>query len=242
LEDQSLALANEVILSPWYVPPQLDIIMVDDAYVGWVIEVSGETKLVMDYVGATRTLTLDSDFTTAPVAGELVTLCPRRLYLVTASHTLANVNIVLPVASDRFRTEGNFLEVLKLMNVADQQEIMLAEKVSTFDLLSMGAPTKYFRRGNALYFNSAWDSNEWVQMEYYRAPTDMAAATDEPELSEQYHYAIALWGLWWGFRRAGDNASAYSVKRDITDYIQRTVSLGEVRDDRRQDYGKLRRT
>jgi hypothetical protein len=235
LPAQAGAGTSEVILSA-------GCAAVDDAYNGWVLTTTTETKVIMDYVGATRLATVSEAFSTAPVVADVVELCPRVQLLLLASHALAADNIVLPVVSDRFRAEGNFLEVLKLMNVADQNEIVLAEKVSSFDLLATGSPTKYFRKGNALYFDSAWDSADWVQMEYYRAPTDMLAATDEPELAEQYHYAVALWGLWWGFRRAGDNASAYNVQRDITAYIQRTVSLAEVRDDRRNDYGKLRRT
>ncbi len=234
LEAQTGMATNQILLPA-------GVSTTDDAYVGWVLATASETKLVVDYVGATRVLTLDSVFTTAPAVADVVSLCPRKQYMVLSTHALAADNIVLPVASDRFRAEGNFLEVLQLKNVTQGQELRLADRVRDFDLYAVGAPTLYARVGNMLVFNSAWDTQDWLKMDYYRAPTEMVLDDDEPELAEPFHYAIALWGLAWGFRRAGDNASAYAVKRDIGEYIQRTASLGEVRDMRRNDYGKLRR-
>jgi hypothetical protein len=164
--------------------------------------------------------------------------------LVEATHPWASEHILLPVVSDRWRTEGNFMEILKLEDISNQQELKRAPRVESYltNMTSTGDPLEYFRRGNRIYFDRAPDEQLWFRMEYYRTPTDMAAATDEPEISEQFHYAIALWGMWWGYRRAGDNASAYSCKMDLKDYMGRVVVHDDIKDDRRNDAGKLRRS
>lgn len=237
IPDQTGMAANELLLpatSGTY----------DDEYNGWLVDCDGVQKVIVDYNGGALTATLDSDWDTTPTTGGVFKLMSRSYMLVDSTHPWASEHIVLPVVSDRWRTEGNFMEILKLEDISNQQELQRAPRVESYlaNMTSTGDPMEYFRRGNRIYFDRAPDERLWFRMEYYRTPTDMVADDDEPEISEQFHYAVALWGLWWGYRRAGDNAAAYSCKMDLKDYMGRVIVHDDIKDDRRNDAGKLRRS
>jgi len=176
--------------------------------------------------------------------GGVFKLMTRAYLLVDSTHPWAAENIILPAVSDRWRSEGNFVEILKIEDIVNQQELVRAPRVESYltNMTSTGNPAAYFRRGNRLYFDRAPDSKLWLRMEYYRTPTNMTLATNSPEISEQFHYAICLWGQWWGYRRSGDNAAAYSVKMDLKDYMGRVIVHDDIKDDRRNDAGTLRRS
>ena len=79
-------------------------------------------------------------------------------------------------------------------------------------------------------------------MEYYRLPTPTVEDADLPELPEYLHYPMVLWGKWWGWTRAQDDAKAYASKRDLTDMMRGLTTLHEVKTDRRSLSGTLRRS
>lgn len=236
--DQTGLAANEILL------PTATTGSYDDEYNGWLVECDGVQKVIMDYTGGAHVAILDSDWGTTPVIGGVLKLMSRAYMLCDAAHPWASEHITLPVISDRWRAEGNFMEVLKLEDVTNQQEITRAPRIESYltNMTSTGDPGSYFRRGNRIYFDQAPDERLWIRMEYYRTPTDMSADDDEPEISEQFHYGIALWGMWWGYKRAGDNASAYGAKRDLADMMGRVVVHDDIKDDRRSDAGRLRRS
>jgi len=216
----------------------------DDEYNGWLVECDGVQRVIMDYNGGGMVATVDSDWDTTPAMGGVFKLMTRAYLLVDSTHPWAAENIILPAVSDRWRSEGNFVEILKIEDIVNQQELVRAPRVESYltNMTSTGNPAAYFRRGNRLYFDRAPDSKLWLRMEYYRTPTNMTLATNSPEISEQFHYAICLWGQWWGYRRSGDNAAAYSVKMDLKDYMGRVIVHDDIKDDRRNDAGTLRRS
>jgi len=235
LEDQA-AMDDDQILLPWlgYSNNQFD---------GWVVKVGSEIRFITSYDAGSRVAVLDNDWSSTPATGATVYLYTRGLLMVATGHAWAATNIVMPVVTDRWRSTGNFIEVQKLEDLTSQVELSKAPRTESYlgGTLETGAPTSYYRRGNRLIFDRAPDEVLKMRLEYYRGPTEMIQPTDEPELSEQFHHAMVLWAMAWGFKRSGDNASAYSTNQELNRYMKRVVAHMDIEPDRRVDYGKLRR-
>jgi len=236
LPDQTGLQADEILLTAAFGPE-------DGRYVNWLVTVGSEVKRIMVYNGGARLGTVDSDWASTPALGAAFTLTTRVYLMVDPTHAWASENISIPAPSDRYRSEGNLIEVLKIEDVSSLRELTKASRVESFlgTSVASGSPSSYYRIGNRIYFDQASSEELWLRLEYYRSPTDMVALADEPELSEQFHYAIVLWGIWWGFRRAGDNAGAYNVSQELRALMKRIVAHSDIKDDRKQDYGVLRR-
>lgn len=212
-----------------------------DRYNGWILEVNGEYKLVVDYLNYQATV--HEEFSSAPATGDSFALYKRFDIMLVDSDPWASEHLILPEQTTRFRTEGHLIQVLKVEDVQEQRELKVAAKPEAYtaNLVSVGTPGRWWVDGNRLFYNEAWDEPKWLRITYYRLPTDMVVAVDEPEVPEQYHYGIVLWGCWWGFRRQQENAAAYSLKRDFEDFMRSTVSVADISSEKRSDAGYLRR-
>jgi len=222
--------------------PVGDVGTQDDRYNGWIFEVNGETRLIVDYDGASRTATLSEDLSSAPEMGDEYSLYKSFSLLVPSSHAWASEHIILPEVSDRWRADGNLIEVLKIEDLANERTLGHAARGASFVTLrtSTGDPTEWYRFGNKIYFNYAPEEEQWFRMEYYRTPTDMSAPTDEPEIPEQFHYGVILWGIEWGYRREGESNEKYSTKRDFQGFMERTVENLDIAGERSFGQGKLK--
>jgi hypothetical protein len=150
-------------------------------------------------------------------------------------------HIQLPSESNLYRADGNFVEILKIIDLEQQQIIRPAPRSSDYPnfLYSTGDPRRWYRFGNKLYFDNNIDENRWFIMEYYRLPSDMSSDSDEPEIPEMYHWAIVLWGKWWGLQRNGETSDAYAAKRDLEDEIRRTKSQADIAGYRTSSRGQV---
>ena len=54
--------------------PSGDVGSQDDRYIGWVLSVGGEMRLIVDYDGATYTATVHSALSSAPTSGDALSL------------------------------------------------------------------------------------------------------------------------------------------------------------------------
>ena len=198
-----------------------------DEYNGWVIETGSDLRAITDF-SAARVATVHDSYSTAPSG--TYTLYKRFFYLLPSSHAWAAEHIVLPDPSDRYRSEGNFLEPLKIEDLASQRTLDLGSRIESFPEFTneTGDPLSWITYGNKIVMDTNVSTAKWFRMEYYRKPTDMSADTDEPEIPGPFHYAMVLWGTWWGYRRKRENAAAYSVKRDLMDYMKTTVGGFDV--------------
>lgn len=215
----------------------------DDRYNGWVVGVGSEYKYVVDYDGATLTLIISGTWTTQPAAAATLKLYKRFMMMGASTEPWISDHITLPSASTQMRGEGNFIEIQKLTDLDQGIDLTLDDRIENNpgNLTQTGEPMKYARRGNRIYFEMASATEKWYRMEYYRLPGDLAGDDDIPEIPLQYHYAITLWGVAWGMRRAQDYAAAYATERSITDYLRGRVANEDIKYDRTSDHGKLRR-
>ena len=221
--------------------PSGDVGAGDDRYNGWIVKVNNTFRVIMDYDASTRTATVHEDFSTAPASGDTYGLYKKFSLLLESDHAWAGEHITLPAVTDRWRSEGNLLEVLKISDLEDERNLKKATRGKDFVGIqtSTGDPTRWYRFGNKLYFDYAPEKEKWFKLEYYRLPTEMTLSTDEPEIPEQFHYGIILWGTEWGYRREGESNEKYSTKRDFIEFMEQTISGMDVEDEREFSGGKL---
>jgi hypothetical protein len=237
LEDQTAASSNTVVLTS-------PLVGDDDRYNGWVLTVGGETKLVVDFVGASLLATVHSAWNTQPTDGTAFTLSKRFVMLGVGTEPWISEHVTLPSTATNMRTEGNLMEILKVEDLNNLTELPYMTRVDSgiSQILTTGTPTQWRRQGNRIVFDVASDTATWYRMEYYRLPTPTVEDADLPELPEYLHYPMVLWGKWWGWTRAQDDAKAYATKRDLTDMMRGLTTLQEVKTDRRSLSGTLRRS
>jgi hypothetical protein len=232
--------------SPYYVT--LDTVGTEtDRYNDWVLEVtSGDADGAKRYVvdSDAGSLYVDSAFTTAPSIGDTVSLYKRFDLLLPATHAWASEHIALPSASDLARNTGNLLEVLSLVDIKNKLELDVCDDAERFPatLLDVGDPKKWYRYGNAIFYDRNVDTDDlWLRMEYYRAPTDMDLTTNtEPDIPEIFHMAIVLWAIWYGYKNMLESSKAYSTKLDLADEMKRTTSQFDVRKSRLNAGGSVK--
>ena len=76
-------------------------------------------------------------------------------------------------------------------------------------------------------------SGKTFAVRYHRGPKVLTVndAAVEPELPEQFHWAIMLHVVWWGLRRAQESNDAYATKKDLEDFMARTRTEYDLQDD-----------
>lgn len=120
---------------------------------------------------------------------------------------------------------GAPLEILNVYDTAQNSELELVKKYDP--LISLQAvfqtPAQYYKIAQGLRFESYPDSSRLYTVRYMRGPRtmDYTTLTEEPELPVQFHEAVVLYCLWWGYRRMQENNSAYSTKQDLVDMLRR---------------------
>lgn len=213
----------------------------DDRYNGWILKVGGISRLVTDYDTATRTATVSQAFDSAPSSGDSVSLYHSFFYILPVSHNWVGDHIQAPAETDRYRSTGNINEVLKISDINDRRELKTASRGENFisRRVDTGDPQEWYRYGNQIIFDVAPGSTKWYEVEYYRLPTGMSSDTDEPDLPEQYHYALILWAVRWGLERDHENDEAYARHRRLIDLMRRIKSQRDMLLDRTNDYGRL---
>jgi hypothetical protein len=224
--------------------PPADVGGDDDRYNGWLVEINSETKMIVDYDGDSYQATVHSSWDTTPSSGDSYSLYKRFNLLLPSSHSWVGEHASLPVTSDTYRAEGNFVTLLKVTDIDNGTELERGSRIEDYtnNLTATGDPTAYILKGNRIVFNYASDEQRWYLADYYRLPTEMSNDTDVPEIPEMFHYGIILWGRWWTYERDQEKGAAYTAKRDFEDFMERTKSNYEVQFDRIDNYGLLEKS
>jgi hypothetical protein len=180
----------------------------DNYYQGWVVDVEGDTRLVV--ASDATTLTVASPFAEAVAAGTEYSLT-RRWIDVSLTGGVVDVLQVRDMSSDTLLDYGNagdfFIESLG----------------------DVGDPASWYRSGSRVYFNVAPSSSRYFAFQYYRLPNTLVDATDESELPPQFHWAMVLWVLgYWGFAREFEPAMAYSFQRKYETFMKETMNEFEL--------------
>lgn len=211
-----------------------------DRYNGWVIEMTsgdadGESRMITDnaFGAGTNVLYVEEAFDNLPAIGDTYTMYKSWMPIYPSAHVWSADGIALPAATGLNYVNGNLLEVLRVKDISNARVLEIAGDKSSFvDChLSTGDPRQWYRFGNKLYFDYNVSDNRWFEAEYYRMPTSLSTTSDVPEIPETFHWAMVLWGIWWGHRVRRESSNAYSAKLDFIDTMRQKVGdmdlLGE---------------
>ena len=221
--------------------PAGDVNSNDDRYNGWVVGVGAESRLIVDYDGASYTATVAPDWSTAPATDDTYYLYKQFELLLPSTHTWVDDHISLPVETDRSRATGNLIEILRLYDVEETVALEKAQKEEDFitNWTSSGDPSGWIRIGNKLWYDFPVKEEKWLKLEYQRLPTDMSEDTDQPEVPEHLHWGIVLWGIMWGYSRHQEPSMKWSAKQDFNDFMKKSVSQYQYEFERSDDHGIL---
>ena len=209
----------------------------DDRYNGWLLEdANNEVQIITDFDGdggsnGSPKIYYASDFGTDPVEDDTVTLYKNFDFLLPSTHDYVGEHIQLPATDDVSLAGGNLLEVL---SITDLETNYVLENASRADnkinfKTSSGDPRTWRRFGNKIEYDVSIDDVRWFKMEYYRTPLELThTATNVPEIPEQYHYAIVLWGIMHGHFLNGEYAKEYNARTKFNDYMRSVVSQYDI--------------
>jgi hypothetical protein len=198
----------------------------DNQYTGWVVDVAGQRKFIIDY-DASRNATVHKAFDTAPSAGTAYTLYKNFMRLCESTDIGADENIIMSPVSQ-------FMAVRKITNIERFWDLSPAERTETFarNALSPGYPRQYYRRQNDIVFDYPAQTVEAYRCEYVRMPPALSADDDVPEVPEYFDDAILLGAQWRAMVWQQDNDEAYARKRDLQEFMTEAKQQGEMEYDR----------
>ncbi|HSW65338.1 MAG TPA: hypothetical protein VLH56_18825 [Dissulfurispiraceae bacterium] len=198
-------------------------IQADNYYAGWVVTLANaQYRVFMSTTALSGTdtdLLVLSPLEVDPV-GETISASRREYTFVAATPTFGTVptNPTVPAAI------GTPLEIISVYDMTSATELeTLSRDAQGFETPpSVQTPTAYYKVGRGLRFDTWPDASANYTVRFFRTPNVLAYAdtTAVPELPENYHRAIVLWGMWWGYRRMQENNSAYATKRDLDDLLR----------------------
>ena len=175
----------------------------DDWYVGYVIkDANGKYSSVYDYTGSTDTFFVVPSFSTTPVVADSMTLYPTYYRMDGTGESFID-EVLIP---------------LTIYNMTDKETIELASRTEIFEALyeqQPGEPDEYMILDDKIYFDRPFDEEKVLKLEYIAQPAALTGASDEPQIPVQYHRVLVLDMLWYGYKRAQEHRSAWSVAQDI---------------------------
>lgn len=122
-------------------------------------------------------------------------------------------------------SQGVPLEITNIYDSSSNSELTLTTKYEP--LLSidstMQTPSQFYKLSGGIRFDTFPEASRSYVVRYMRGPRVLSYDVIDavPELPEQFHEAIVLYALWWGYRRMQENNSAYSTKQDLVDTLRR---------------------
>lgn len=200
----------------------------DDQYNGWVIELtggtgSGQTRMIMDYVGSTRVTTVHKEWDTNPDATSTYKLYKNFWMILDSSHAWAADHIgVNPVSV--------FIAPQKLFDLKHNEEVIISNPRHQYpdDVLNAAEPTLWYWDENKIYLDVPVDDDRYFELEYIAYPDQLSAESDVPEIPERYHEAIVLYATWLGLLRQQESDEAYAMKRNVEDFMSRIMNPREA--------------
>jgi len=134
--------------------------------------------------------------------------------------------------------QGSPLEIIGVRDIGNQTQL---DRSYRGDFLptpepNEGVPLTFDVLANGLVFD-VWPTDGLLfNVQYMRGPRKLGYedSDEEPELPEQFHQGLVLWCEWWGLRRAQESNDAYSVKKDLDDFMARTRTEYDLQDEHAQ--------
>ncbi len=204
----------------------------NDQYNGWVIEIDGGTgegqcRLITDYIGGARQATVAEAWTTDPDDTSTYKLYKRFMEFLPSGSTGASDNIIVD-------PNDVIYGVLKITDLKDETDLERGDRTVNWpgSMTTAATPGSYITFGDKIVFDSPVDEERWYRMEYFRLPGDLSENTDEPEIPSSWHEAIVLWATWKGLCRQQEPAMAYSMLRNLEDFMIHNIPQEAVEDER----------
>lgn len=177
-----------------------------------LLEIAGEKRIVIASSGSQ--VTVDSEFSSTPASGTEYTLYKRW--------------VAIDPVGDRY------IDTLKVVDLSTLSELKPATRGDAFNRnwLTPSDPSEWYREGNKLRFDVPVSSDRYFAVEVYALPRELTSADQEPDLPHQFHEAIVLSAIEWGFARMHDFQGKYSFKQDFNEMMQSLVNEWELSDAR----------
>ena len=168
-------------------------------------ELEGQTLVIVDYDGATRTATVASAWTTTPVITDAYTLHRKKVPLTDATG-LAATDIWTVMRLETV-VEGSPLTQVGWRKVVGGQATTLEE------------PRVFARYGDSLIFRSAPEEQVSFRCYYYRQPTKITVSNidNQADLSQEWHETVVLGAIWRGHERLMEPERAMEAKQQYID-------------------------
>jgi hypothetical protein len=139
--------------------------------------------------------------------------------------------------------DGVPIEVVSVLDLETTTELDLSDKASS--LLGaqalVGVPTEVRVVSGGVLFDVFPEADRNYMVRYFRGPKPMLVSEGAvaPELPVQFHEGLVIWGSWWGLTRGQETENAYSVKKDLEDFMARTRTEYDLQDEMVQGQVKV---
>lgn len=88
-----------------------------------------------------------------------------------------------------------------------------------------GVPGYWNRQGNTLRLDRVNPiDTTYVYVDIKRMPTERTLFTEEPDIPEQFHYAMVLWVVGWGQTRASDYEARKDYRGQLREFMETTMT------------------
>lgn len=139
--------------------------------------------------------------------------------------------------------EGAPIEIVSVTDLENQTELELTDKNTSLVVAQalVGVPTQLRVVSGGVLFDVFPEKDREFMVRYFRGPKPLTVADGavEPELPVQFHEAIVTWCKWWGLVRGQETETAYSVKKDLEDFMARTRTEYDLQDEVAQGQVKV---
>ena len=220
----------------------------NDRYNGWMVSCGSDRRLITDYAGSAYSATLNASWGTTPSNSAAYKLYKAFYYLLPSSDPFlssspAGEHILLPSTNASvYRPEGNFLEVLNIQDIRNGLDLDRGGRTESWisNDTSPGDPREWRRDGMKLVLDKPTNEDIWFKLSYYRLPTEMSEDADTPDLPGMFHYGLVLWGLAWGYRRAGEPKQGYFYNEQFNKFMRTRLNTYEIESEITESRGILR--
>jgi hypothetical protein len=199
---------------------------VDGRYRGWVLRItegagSGQMRYITGYQGNNWTATVHKGWDVEPDATSKVSL-HKRFMLFESEGELATEN--LPIDPT---TVYSVLKVTDLDGAYDLDDGGRTDNFSGF-MLQIGEPRAFFHYAGGIVFDVAADSPRSYRAEILQNFGRMTVAEDRVPVPEPWDQAVIMWALWWGHKWNQEVDDAFSMKRDVQEFMEMTAQEHEL--------------
>ena len=193
---------------------------VDDTYNGWLVKITdgtgeGQVRLIIDYDGAALEATVHKAWDTNPDDTSVFSVHKSFEKFVSSAAADAAYHVPLSPVTE-------MCAVMKVRDLVDGFDLVPPGRTDAFtsQIFNSGNPTVYREYGNELQFNAAVDTVRSYEMLYVKYPTALSTASQVPEMPVPLHDALSMWCVAHGHKMNRDTQMAYSVKRDLIDFME----------------------